>query len=80
MKQIQNIQGRITLYKLIWCKIRLWQNLRDIPDYLLHLIMQQPHKSDTDFIIPHSRKSVYSKFKRLMAKHDIDMTFHNLRR
>ena len=32
MKQIQNIQGRITLYKLIWCKIRYWQSLHDVSD------------------------------------------------
>ena len=61
------------------CKTEKSDRCIHVPDYLLHLIMQQPHKSDTDFIIPHSRKSVYSKFKRLMAKHDIDMTFHNLR-
>ncbi len=23
---------RITLYKKVWCKIRYWQNLRDIAD------------------------------------------------
>lgn len=23
---------RIELFKLIWCKIRFWQSLRDIPD------------------------------------------------
>ncbi|MBQ5569256.1 MAG: hypothetical protein IIT45_02250, partial [Treponema sp.] len=61
------------------CKTEKSDRCIHVPDYLLHLIMQQPHKSDTDFIIPRSRKSVYSKFKRLMAKHDIDMTFHNLR-
>ena len=25
-------EKRITLYKKIWCKIRYWQNLRDISD------------------------------------------------
>ena len=25
-------QTRITLYKKIWCKIRYWQQLNDIPD------------------------------------------------
>lgn len=25
-------EKRITLYKKIWCKIRYWQNLNDIPD------------------------------------------------
>lgn len=23
---------RIALYKIVWCKIRYWQSLRDIPD------------------------------------------------
>ena len=23
---------RITLYKKVWCKIRYWQNLRDVSD------------------------------------------------
>ena len=31
MKQ-KRTEMRIELFKLIWCKIRLWQNLRDIPD------------------------------------------------
>lgn len=25
-------ENRITLYKKIWCKIRYWQQLNDIPD------------------------------------------------
>lgn len=25
-------ENRIELFKLIWCKIRFWQSLRDIPD------------------------------------------------
>lgn len=31
---------RITLYKKIWCKIRYWQNLRDIPDSELASYLQ----------------------------------------
>ena len=31
---------RITLYKKIWCKIRYWQNLRDIPDAELAAALQ----------------------------------------
>ena len=43
------------------------------------MIQAQPHDAETDFIIPRTRKSVYSKFKRLMEKNGIDMIFHSLR-
>lgn len=54
---------------------------RDIklPDYICKLIDAVPHENDSDFIIPKSRKAVYSKFKRLINKHNIDMSFHELR-
>lgn len=29
---VKKSQTRITLYKKIWCKIRYWQQLNDIPD------------------------------------------------
>ena len=50
-----------------------------VPDYILNLIQAQPHEAETDFIVPRTRKSVYSKFKRLMEKNGIDLTFHGLR-
>ena len=31
MKQ-KRTEPRIELFKLIWCKIRYWQSLRDVPD------------------------------------------------
>ena len=31
---------RIALYKIIWCKIRYWQNLRDITDAELAAALQ----------------------------------------
>ncbi len=31
---------RITLYKRIWCKVRYWQSLRDIPDAELASYLQ----------------------------------------
>jgi len=31
---------RITLYKRIWCKIRYWQNLRDVTDTELGSYLQ----------------------------------------
>ena len=61
------------------CKTEKSERYIHIPDYLLNMIMAQPHERETDFIIPRTRKSVYSKFKRLMEKNGIDMTFHGLR-
>ena len=31
---------RITLYKKVWCKIRYWQNLRDVSDAELAAALQ----------------------------------------
>lgn len=31
--------ARLTLYKIMWCKIRYWQNLRDISDGELAAIL-----------------------------------------
>jgi len=33
-------EQRIALYKMIWCKIRYWQNLRDITDSELAAALQ----------------------------------------
>ena len=32
--------SRITLYKRIWCKVRYWQNLRDVSDAELASYLQ----------------------------------------
>ncbi len=61
------------------CKTEKSERSIRIPDYILNLILAQPHKSETDFIISRSRKSVYSKFKRLMRNHGMELTFHSLR-
>ena len=61
------------------CKTEKSERDIRIPDYILNMIQAIPHESETDFIIPRTRKSVYSKFKRLMEKNGIDMTFHSLR-
>ena len=57
------------------------ESTRDLqlPLYILNLINSIPHKSSKDFIIPKSRRAVYGKFTRLMAKNGITMTFHDLR-
>lgn len=61
------------------CKTDKSMRTIQLPSYISGLINKIPHKADTDFIIPKSRHAVYSQFKRLIKKHDIDMTFHDLR-
>ncbi len=42
-------------------------------------IIDSINESYEDFIVPVSRKIVYDRFKKLIKKNDIDMTFHDLR-
>lgn len=61
------------------CKTEKSTRILQLPSYLLNLIDRQPHFKPNDFIIPKTRKAVYSKFTRLMARNGIIMTFHDLR-
>ena len=61
------------------CKTEKSTRTIQLPLYLLNLIKSQPHTSETDFIVTATRKAVYSRFKRLVKKQGIDMTFHDLR-
>lgn len=61
------------------CKTEKSVRTIQLPQYLLNLIKSQPHTSETDFIVTATRKAVYSRFKRLVEKQGIDMTFHDLR-
>lgn len=61
------------------CKTELSTRELQLPSYIMNLINQIPHSSSSDFIIPKSRRAVYGKFTRLMAKHGIKMSFHDLR-
>ena len=61
------------------CKTEKSARTIQMPEHIQKLIQAIPHESETDFIIPKSRKAVYSQFKRLMRKHDIELTFHDLR-
>lgn len=51
----------------------------EIPDYIFGLIQAIPHEKDSDFLFSMTRKALYSRFKRLMKKNGIDITFHDLR-
>ena len=40
---------RITIYKKIWCKIRYWQNLRDVSDTELAAYLQVCERTLRDY-------------------------------
>lgn len=61
------------------CKTEKSKRSLSIPDYLFQMITAIPHKEETDFIVMLTRKSIYSKFKRLMKKNGYDITYHDLR-
>ena len=61
------------------CKTEKSCRQLELPNYILDMIKAVPHEDETDHIIPLTRKAVYSRFKRLMNKNNIDMTFHDLR-
>lgn len=50
-----------------------------LPDYLYNIIRDKPHDSPEDFIVPETYWSIQRKYDRLLKKHGITMTFHELR-
>lgn len=44
-----NKTQRITLYKRIWCKVRYWQNLRDVTDSELAACLQVCERTLRDY-------------------------------
>ena len=61
------------------CKTEKSQRQLELPNYIYDMIMAIPHSSDEDFIVPLTRKALYSRFTRLMKRNGIEMTFHDLR-
>ena len=61
------------------CKTEKSQRQLELPEYIYNMIMAIPHKNGEDFIVPLTRKALYSRFTRLMKKHGIEMSFHDLR-
>lgn len=57
------------------------QSTRDvpIPDYIYNLIQQIPHNSEDDFIINENYGALKRRYDRLLKKHGLKMTFHDLR-
>ena len=50
-----------------------------IPDYIYNLIQQIPHKNEDDFIISDNYGALKRRYDRLLKKHGLKMTFHDLR-
>ena len=50
-----------------------------LPDYLYKQIAEKPHDSDEDFIIDESYTAIQRRYDRLLRKHGIHMTLHELR-
>lgn len=42
-------EKRIALYKLIWCKIRYWQSLWEVPDSDLAVLLQISERTLKDY-------------------------------
>lgn len=42
-------EKRISIYKIIWCKIRCWQSLRDVSDSELAAYMQVAERTLKDY-------------------------------
>lgn len=61
------------------CKTEKSTRTLQLPPYIMSLISAIPHQSETDFIIPKTRRAVYGHFTKLMKQNGIQMTFHNLR-
>jgi len=57
----------------------------EIPDYIMNLIKEQEtykHYKETgkdDFLIPLTNRQIYKRYKRIINKGGIDITFHQLR-
>ena len=61
------------------CKTEKSTRNLQLPPYIMSLISAIPHESETDSIIPKSRRAVYGHFTKLMSNNGIKMTFHDLR-
>lgn len=61
------------------CKTEKSTRRLELPKYIFDLITAIPHESDDEFIVKLTSKALYNRFRRLMEKHDIHITFHDLR-
>lgn len=61
------------------CKTEKSNRLLQIPDYIFNLIFKMPFNDPECFLVPLTRKTLYRRFRVLMDKNDIHITFHDLR-
>lgn len=50
-----------------------------LPDYIYNLIQQIPHSSEEEFIVNENYGALKRRYDRLLKKHGLKMTFHDLR-
>lgn len=50
-----------------------------LPNYIYNLIQTVPHKTEDDFIINENYGNIKARYDRLLKKHGMKMTFHDLR-
>ena len=48
-----------------------------LPQYIQELLAKTPHTSD--YIVPMNQRQINGRFQRMCRKHDIEITFHDLR-
>lgn len=62
------------------CKTERSKRILQLPTYILNLINEVPHENEDSFIIKYTGHGLYTKFKSVMRRNGIEMTFHDLRR
>jgi integrase len=79
--RINRVRICVNGHDVVQDRAKTVDSARDIPlpEYVYSLIENKPHKADTDFIVDESYKAVYKRYKLLMKKNGINMTFHELR-
>lgn len=50
-----------------------------LPDYLYNMIKSKAHNDDNDFIINESYNTIKCRYDRIMERHGLHITFHDLR-
>lgn len=61
------------------CKTEKSKRDLKAPEYILNLISNIPYENDDEFIIHFTRFTLHAKFKSILRKNGIEITFHDLR-
>jgi len=63
-----------------YCKTEKSTRTVKLSPELCERIMELPHKSEDEFIVPMSRKALYSRYARIMKKNGLPTQFHKIRK